>query len=147
MNANSLNDEPKTEPDTLQGMSEGAKMLIERMKTHPEEFSRTGRFHHIFEGTGPLSLRDEQALLKARDLLVIEPTFTEIVYGMIFNKDEYNYKYVKAQGQFIKGWTDPRTLYGQREDLRVSASENGVNQIQTLSHNQTILQKIKSIIT
>jgi len=130
MNANSLNDEPKTEPDTLQGMSEGARMLIERMKTHPEEFSRTGRFHHIFEGTGPLSLRDEQALLKARDLLVIEPTFTEIVYGMIFNKDEYNYKYVKAQGQFI-----------------VSASENGVNQIQTLSHNQTILQKIKSIIT
>jgi len=139
MNANSLNDEPKTEPDTLQDMSEGARMLIERMKTHPEEFSRTGRFHHIFEGTGPLSLRDEQALLKARDLLVIEPTFTEIVYGMIFNKDEYNYKYVKAQGQFNQGWTDPR--------MRVSASENGVNQIQTLSHNQTILQKIKSTIT
>jgi hypothetical protein len=38
----------------------------------------------------------------------------------------------KAQGRYNLGWSDAHALYGQREDLRVSASENGINQIQTI---------------
>ena len=135
-NDESLQEDKKTESGTQPSteelnMSEGARMIIERMKTHPEEFEEDGRFHFMVSGVGiHRSRRDREAIEDAYEKLIAEPKFTEQVVGMIFNQDHG--MMFKAQGRYNLGWSDAHALYGQREDLRVSASENGINQIQTI---------------
>jgi len=143
-NDESLQEDKKTESGTQPSteelnMSEGARMIIERMKTHPEEFEEDGRFHFMVSGVGiHRSRRDREAIEDAYEKLIAEPKFTEQVVGMIFNQDHG--MMFKAQGRYNLGWSDAHALYRQREDLlrqqedliRVSASENGINQIQTI---------------
>lgn len=145
MNANSSNDEPKTEPDTLQDMSEGARMLIERMKTHPEEFEQDGRFSSILDWHPRMSARDKQAISKAHDVLIKEPKFTETIFSIIFNPEQEPKVMFKAKDRYTPTWADPN-LFRQRDDLRVTHDEQ-TSTIHSLSANQTVLQKIKSIIT
>jgi hypothetical protein len=143
MNANSSNDEPKTEPDTLQDMSEGARMLIERMKTHPEEFEQDGRFSSILDWHPRMSARDKQAISKAHDVLIKEPKFTETIFSIIFNPEQEPKVMFKAKNRYSPTYS---SLFGQRDDLRVT-HEGQTSTIHNLSANQTVLQKIKSIIT
>ena len=70
-------------PDT---MSEGAKILIEAMKTNPEWFHHGGKYYWAAQaltvphrhGTG-MSRRDNDALAAAHDRYILEPAFTERV--------------------------------------------------------------------
>lgn len=73
--------------------SEGARMLIERMQTHPKDFKADGRFARITDsilgklpvGFSDLSDRDDDALSAAYDKYILEPQLTEYVVDEIFN--------------------------------------------------------------
>lgn len=75
--------------------SEGARMLIERMQTHPQDFKHGGRFRWVFEKTMGLtpkghyeiSDRDDDALTAAMEKYILEPWLTETVVDEIFNGD------------------------------------------------------------
>lgn len=76
--------------------SEGARMLIERMQSHPQEFKRNGRFSGIVDqilgnvpaGFCELSDRDDDALTAAFEKYIMEPSLTEYVVDEIFNGEK-----------------------------------------------------------
>ena len=72
----------------VQGMSSGAAMLIERMRTNPDDFKYGGRFYLVVQGLESdqswISARDKRALNPAYELHIQEAEFTEWVYGVIF---------------------------------------------------------------
>ena len=75
--------------------SEGARMLIERMQTHPDDFKQRGRFFWVAEkiqrlspiGLNEMSERDWNALRDAFGKTILEPWLTETVVDEIFNGD------------------------------------------------------------
>lgn len=52
--------------------SDGAKMIIERMQTNPEDFNYGGKLYSAFENK-KVSARDSKALKEAHDLYILEP--------------------------------------------------------------------------
>jgi len=116
--------------------SEGARMLIERMQSHPQEFKSNGRFSRIVDqilgnvpaGFCELSDRDDDALTAAFEKYIMEPALTEYVVDEIFNGEKrraeedqtLNSKYASAlaasmrttQNQIASSmlgtWSDPR---------------------------------------
>jgi len=76
--------------------SEGARMLIERMQSHPQEFKSNGRFSRIVDqilgnvpaGFCELSDRDDDALTAAFEKYIMEPSLTEYVVDEIFNGEK-----------------------------------------------------------
>ena len=85
--------------------SEGARMLIERMQTHPKDFKADGRFARITDsilgklpvGFSDLSDRDDTALSAAYDKYILEPQLTEFVVDEIFNGDRRRAEEQKVQ--------------------------------------------------
>ena len=78
----------------VSGITDAAKILIERMKIKPEEFTPGNKFGHIWAAcwqrvnpaphTGappPVPLRDAEVLLAAYDKYITEPEFTKHVLG------------------------------------------------------------------
>ena len=119
--------------------SEGARMLVERMQTHPKDFKADGRFARITDsilgklpvGFSDLSDRDDTVLSAAYDKYILEPQLTEFVVDEIFNGDrrreeelkEYSNKYAHglaasmmatknqmASNLMAAGFSDPRML-------------------------------------
>jgi hypothetical protein len=90
--------------------SEGARMLIERMQTHLDEFKVGGRFYWITEkmrgnaprGHNELSDRDAVALTAAIDQYILEPWLTETVVDEIFNGDK---RREEEKQNALKGYT------------------------------------------
>jgi len=76
--------------------SEGARMLIERMQSHPKDFKYDGRFTRIVDqilgkvpvGFSELSDRDMSALTVAFQQYIMEPQLTEYVVDEIFNGEK-----------------------------------------------------------
>ena len=68
-------------------MSEGARLLIEAMKTEPHEFESGGKYGWIVASMGGIqppytrlsSPRDVKALTEAYERYILEPAFTERV--------------------------------------------------------------------
>jgi len=138
-------------------------MLAERMRTNPEDFVSTNKknltppkFYEIAQ-----ILADIVAEPNAKYYWFLSDTEKEMLMGayrdlcrkrfedncmerLLDDKEEYEGPalgptIIRAQGRYqTMPWIDPRSLYGQREDLRVSASENGVNTVQSLSLAQRI---------
>jgi len=85
--------------------SEGARMLIERMQTHPKDFKADGRFARITDqilgklpvGFSDLSDRDDTALSEAFGKYILEPRLTEFVVDEIFNGDRRRAEEQRAQ--------------------------------------------------
>ena len=85
--------------------SEGARMLIERMQTHPKDFKADGRFARITDqilgklpvGFSDLSDRDDTALSEAFGKYILEPRLTEYVVDEIFNGDRRRAEEQRAQ--------------------------------------------------
>ena len=113
-NSDSLDAESATAPTTKPesdalNMSAGAEMLIERMKTNPDDFKYAGRFYRVVEamnaphGQGWVSERDQEALRDAYAEHIQEAEFSEWVYNEIFNPKEpekdLHKMYAQAQGQ------------------------------------------------
>jgi hypothetical protein len=121
-NSESLDAESATEPTTkpesdAMNMSAGAEMLISRMKTNPDDFTYGGKFYKVRtaiertsdDSSGWISPRDFEALVEAYGRLILEPKFSEWVYGEIFNpkEEELNpyhgsYKQAAVQGQLAQ---------------------------------------------
>jgi hypothetical protein len=119
--------------------SEGARMLIERMQSHPKDFKYEGRFSRIVDqilgkvpvGFSELSDRDMSALATAFQQYIMEPTLTEYVVDEIFNGEKRRAEeqakigsaYSQKLGQsmmntknqiaanMLSGYNDPRTLW------------------------------------
>ena len=121
--------------------SEGARMLIERMQSHPDDFKYNGRFSRIADqirgntpvGYADMSDRDRRVLTAAYDKHIMEPALTEYVVDEIFNGDKrreeerqnITNKYTAslaasmattknqiAAGMLSGGFLDPRNTYG-----------------------------------
>ena len=149
-------------------------MLAERMRTNPEDFVSTNK-KNLVGSTPPkfyeiaqiladivaepnakyywfLSDTEKEMLMDAYRDLCRKRFEDNCMERLLEDKQEYEGPalgptIIRAQGRYqTMPWIDPRSLYGQREDLlrqqedliRVSASENGINQIQTLSLAQRI---------
>lgn len=104
-------------PDT---MSEGARILIEAMKTNPEEFMPEGKYDWVLTMlTAPrssytlpmLSTRDHDVISDAFERYIVEPQFTERVVTATLgvDKQEETLRF-KAEGRYAFGHTDPRVL-------------------------------------
>lgn len=97
-------------------MEVGTQILIDRMKTNPEEFgegsiSKWGRvWAYAMEH---LPDEDKQALREANRRMRVEK-FNEMVMTTLAGENdsvEETLTY-KASGRYTTGWTDPRGLYG-----------------------------------
>ena len=93
-------------------METGTQILIDRMKSHPEEFgvssgiSKWGRvWAYAMEH---LPDEDKQALKEANRLMRIE-RFNEMVMTTLAGEPEEETLIVKADGRYAMGWHDPRT--------------------------------------
>lgn len=100
-------------PDT---MSEGARILIEAMKTNPEHFEPGNKYHWVVQqlaGARGMSIRDHTVLKAAYDRYVVEPIFTESVIKTTLGVDEQEETLrFKAEGRYAFGHTDARALFG-----------------------------------
>jgi hypothetical protein len=122
--------------------SEGARMLIERMQSHPKDFKYEGRFSRIVDqilgkvpvGFSELSNRDMSALTTAFQKYIMEPSLTEYVVDEIFNGDKRRQEQQEQQNlasqyksalaasmsttkntlvsNILSGVADPRNTYG-----------------------------------
>ena len=95
-------------------MSEGARILIEAMKTNPEFFNPGSKYYWVVQqlaGARGMSTRDHAVLKAAYDRYVLEPIFTESVIKTTLNVDEQEETMrFKAEGRYSFGHTDPRGL-------------------------------------
>jgi hypothetical protein len=162
VSANAQTIKPKLEESK---MSAGAEMLIERMKTNPEDFEYGGRFYKIGiavqqagpEVSGWISPRDLEALIEAYGHLILEPKFTEWVYEEIFNPKEpepmINMYQAQAQGQ--KAQMQQAMLNSTRSGMYTTSALQGIGMWQgavpsnsitlgNTSLDESMLQKIKN---
>lgn len=130
-NSNDSANETPTDGTTneldVSGITDAAKILIERMKTKPEEFAPGHKFGHIWAAcwqrvnptphTGappPVPLRDAEVLLIAYDKYITEPEFIKHVLESVFADDTELPGAIKSNGpnRYAMGLTDPRGVYG-----------------------------------
>ena len=112
-----------------QGCSDGAKMLIEQMKEHPEEFrGYGGKFANLLDAARDampgtlrnvwMSKRDAAAILAAADEHLYEVWLAEDVLTRMMTPKEEPVQYqeamrLSATGSLGLGTVDPRKLYVQ----------------------------------
>ncbi len=107
--------------------SEGARMLIERMQTHPKDFKHDGRFARITDsilgklpvGFSDLSDRDDTALSEAYDKYILEPQLTEFVVDEIFNGE-------KPREEEQKAYAQTSSAYSQRLAQSMATTKNQI---------------------
>ena len=104
-------------------------MLIERMKTNPDDFKYSGRFYRVVEamnaphGQGWVSERDQEALRSAYQEHIQEAEFSEWVYNEIFNpKEEEPNPIYMMQGQ--KAQMQQAMLNSTRSGMYASGMTN-----------------------
>lgn len=115
----------------VSGITDAAKILIERMKIKPEEFTPGNRFGHIWAAcwqrvnpaphTGappPVPMRDAKVLLEAYDKYITEPEFTKHVLETVFAEP----KQESAQQAYVQGGHTFQTP--GREYMRISSNGN-----------------------
>ena len=123
----------------VSGITDAAKILIERMKIKPEEFAPGNKFGHIWaacwqrvnprphEGAPPpVPMRDAKVLLEAYDKYITEPEFTKHVLETVFADDTElpgALRY-EARNRYTAGVTDPRGIYGA--SLTTAMGQQGV---------------------
>ena len=120
-------------------METGTAILIERMKTHPEEFSDhpfTGKWIRVMETANAcLPEEDKRALREAQDRMHIDQ-FNELVLRTLAGEVEQEETTALYVGEKYKtGWNDPRQM--------ALANQAAANQ----ALNNTITSGIGSYIT
>jgi len=154
-------------------------MLAERMRTNPEDFVSTNK-KNLVGSTAPKFYEIAQILAdivaepNAKYYWFLSDTEKEMLMGayrdlcrkrfedncmerLLEDKQEYEGPalgptIIRAQGRYqTMPWIDPRSLYGQREDLRedlvrVGVGENGVNTVHTSSLAQRINGALNKMI-
>jgi aspartate/methionine/tyrosine aminotransferase len=127
--------------------SEGARMLIDRMQTHPQEFKRNGRFSRIVDqilgnvpaGFCELSDRDDDALTAAFEKYIMEPSLTEYVVDEIFNGEKRRKEEQEMQQQEVQARYS-RSLAANMAATQHTITSNllaaGINNSQALMQNK-----------
>jgi hypothetical protein len=102
-------------------METGTQILIERMKTHPEEFvdGRISKWGRIVAMTDCLPEEDKQALKEAHNRAKIEHFNGEVLATLAGERElgpltEGTIRY-QAEGRYATGWNDPRGIFGQAQ--------------------------------
>ena len=127
--------------------SPGAKMLIERMQTNPEDFEPSkGKFGRVLEGKH--SARDTKAITEAHDTYIKEPRLMVAVLEALTEqpeKDEEAMLKIRAQGRYAT--TALPNSYGtapiKGEGQAISASWNDPTTYSTVVNNQRIYQEME----
>ena len=99
-------------------METGTQILIERMKTHPEEFVEGGisKWGRVMARAECLPEEDKQALREANNRMRIDRFNEEVLKtlaGEVESEVEETIRY-QAKERYAKGWTDPRA-FGQAQ--------------------------------
>ena len=115
-------------------MNTGIQILIERMKTNPEEFINDEWGRMIRDYWEYMLPEDKTAYTSAYNAMM-QDQFTEVVMkklagvgdedGVAASHNDVN----PLRKIRMQGWTDPSGVFGQREALRVSTQNNGINQL------------------
>jgi hypothetical protein len=119
--------------------SDAAKMLIERMQTHPEEFAYGGKLYRVTE-QAQMSARDMKAYIDAHDLYIKEPALmATVLQALLAQPEEEDIGLVKfkTQGRYAFGATDPKLLYGYPVK-----NEDPVNDSYVLANQQRIIREM-----
>jgi len=111
---------PTPEPTELD-CSAGAKMMIERMKTNPEDFEIGGKLYRVYE-THRMSVRDKKAVGDAYGEYIVEPQLMAAVLVALTAPEESEMEMIRAYsagrggGKSAFGTTsiDTRALYGNQ---------------------------------
>ena len=127
--------------------SPGAKMLIERMQTNPDEFEPSrGKFGRVLEGA--YSERDKKAITKAHDTYIKEPRLMVSVLEALTTpepKEEEATLKIKSQGRYAT--TAIPNPYGtaliKGEGQAISASWNDPTTYSTVVNNQRISHEME----
>lgn len=97
-------------------METGTQILIERMKTHPEEFAegRISKWGRIVAMTDCLPEEDKQALKEAHNRAKIEHFNGEVLATLAGEREplgsaENTIRY-SAKDRYATGWTEPSAL-------------------------------------
>ena len=107
---------PTPEPTELD-CSAGAKMLIERMQTNPEDFEIGGKLHRVVYENHRMSVRDKKAVGDAYGEYIVEPQLmVEVLTALTAQPEQEPEGTVKfkSQGRYAlgSGPNDPKMLYG-----------------------------------
>jgi hypothetical protein len=105
---------PTPEPTELD-CSAGAKMMIERMQTNPEDFEVGGKLYRVYENHR-MSVRDKKAVGDAYCQYIVEPQLMAAVLVALTAPEEEagvdgKVKF-KTQGRYTTPAIDPRAIYG-----------------------------------
>lgn len=102
-------------------METGTQILIERMKTHPEEFVEglASKWARVMNMTECLSDEDKQALKQAYDRAKIEHFNGEVLATLAGEREplgsaENTIRY-SAKDRYTTGWADPKGIFGQAQ--------------------------------
>lgn len=129
--------------------SEGARMLIERMQTHPKDFNHDGRFARIVDhilgklpvGFSDLSDRDDDALSAAYDKYILEPKLTEYVVDEIFNGDRRRAEeQAQASARYSKSLAASMIAAKNQMATSIISGTGGWNDPRMLLQNNTAIQ-------
>ena len=103
--------------------SDAARMLIERMQTHPEDFGYGGKLYQMYENKHA-SARDGEALYKAYDLYIKEPALMASVLQALLvqpEKEEMRAGSLGITGTTVnKMWFDELTNTAQTDRGRIT---------------------------
>jgi hypothetical protein len=94
-------------------MESGTVILIERMKTHPEEFldPYAGKWQRVMEMVDCLPEEDKLAIKQAKNRMYIDD-FNGLVLKTLAGEVDHdpNTLTVKARGRYTTAWNDPRQM-------------------------------------
>ena len=129
--------------------SEGARMLVDRMQTHPKDFKPGGRFYRIAEqvmglaprGYGELSDRDDDVLTAAYGKYILEPELTEFVVDEIFNGDRRRAEEQQAQAdRYTRSLAASMIAAKNQMATSIISGTGGWNDPRMLLQNNTAIQ-------
>jgi len=137
----------QTHEQTELDCSDGARMLIERMKTNPEDFNYGGKLYRAVDAER-LSVRDLKAYNDAHDRYIKEPALmVSVLQALLVQPDEDEMSKYKVQGRYGGGitgttvnkmWFDANT-----QTVNGLTREMYENHIQT--HKSPIKQHIEAL--
>jgi hypothetical protein len=95
-------------------METGTAILIERMKTNPEEFldhPYTGKWNRVLEMAECLPEEDKRAIKEARNRMYIDQ-FNELMLRTLAGEVEQDERTltIRSKERYATGWSDPRQM-------------------------------------
>jgi hypothetical protein len=94
-------------------METGTAILVERMKTNPEEFFDdlfTGKWHRVLDmANACLPEEDKLAIKEARNRMYIDQ-FNELVLRTLAGEVEQDERTLTIREKYATGWNDPRQM-------------------------------------